>query len=449
MARYAYLPSLAVNFYYGIDANQLQATAGGVFGATKSTQQNTVIQSRQNLGYAGDLTPDIPLWNWGATRSKVRQAESNVHLPNFRPDLPSTNCRPACSRFIGRLRSHGTRSRRCRSRDLASENLHLTMLRYQAGLKLGDPGQIHIPGLKKNVPGKIAVISPALDPNSTTVEVRVEALNPDNDLQPGTSVQVALVAKVVPDALVVPLASILTEANGAKSVMVVGAGSHAHRQTVTTGIEHNGSVQIVSGVRPGEEIIASGAYGNPDNTLVRSSSASSAAGTGPAMIRQPEAEPNQSTMPEEGSSEQTFWLVRYSKALIGLVLALVVYGIYVALQIPTSVFPTTNFTRVIIALDNGVTPINQMLVSVTRPVEIAVSSVRGLQSVRSITSRGTAEIDLFFDCNANMFETLQRVDSALATIQGSLPPTVKVDAHRLTFSSFPILGLVSRRTPCR
>ena len=138
--------------------------------------------------------------------------------------------------------------------------------------------------------------------------------------------------------------------------------------------------------------------------------------------------------------EQTFWLVRYSKALIGLVVALVALGIYLAFQIPTGVFPTTNFPRIIIALDNGVMPIDQMLVSVTRPVEIAVSSVRGLKDVRSITSRGTAEIDLFFGWNSDMFQTLQRVDSALATVQGSLPQTVKVNASRLTFSSFPVLG---------
>jgi len=143
---------------------------------------------------------------------------------------------------------------------------------------------------------------------------------------------------------------------------------------------------------------------------------------------------------QEAKQEEGFWLIRYSKALIGLVVALVALGIYFAFQIPTGVFPTTNFPRVIIALDNGVTPINQMLVSVTRPVETAVSSVQGLQSVRSITSRGTAEIDLFFDWKVDMFQTLQRVDSALATVQGTLPPKVKITAHRLTFSSFPIMG---------
>ncbi len=136
----------------------------------------------------------------------------------------------------------------------------------------------------------------------------------------------------------------------------------------------------------------------------------------------------------------SFWLTDHSKPLIALVLALVGCGIYVAFQLPTAVFPTTDFPRVIIGIDNGVMPIDQMLVSITRPVEIAVSSVQGLQDVRSITSRGTAEIDLFFNWQVDMFQTLQRVDSAIAAVQGSLPATVKISSHRLTFSSFPILG---------
>jgi CzcA family heavy metal efflux pump len=137
---------------------------------------------------------------------------------------------------------------------------------------------------------------------------------------------------------------------------------------------------------------------------------------------------------------RSFWLFGYSKALIALVISVSAFGVYVALQLPTAVFPTTDFPRVIIAIDNGVMPIEQMLVSITRPVENAVSSVEGLQDVRSVTSRGTAEIDLFFNWQVDMFQTLQRVDSAIAAVQGSLPPTVKMSSHRLTFSSFPILG---------
>ena len=94
----------------------------------------------------------------------------------------------------------------------------------------------------------------------------------------------------------------------------------------------------------------------------------------------------------------------YSVAMLGPTLAAL--GVYLAFTIPVSVFPTTNFPRVLIAVDNGVMPIDQMMVTITRPLEEAVNSVPGLTEVRSITSRGEAEIDLFFDWNVDMFQTL-------------------------------------------
>ena len=93
-----------------------------------------------------------------------------------------------------------------------------------------------------------------------------------------------------------------------------------------------------------------------------------------------------------------------------------------------------------IGIDNGVMPIDQMMVTITRPVEQAVNSVQGLETVRSITSRGSAEVDLFFNWHVDMFQTLQFVDSALSKVQTELPPTAKIESHRLTFASFPILG---------
>src|SRR5579884_2982658 len=142
-------------------------------------------------------------------------------------------------------------------------------------LKLGDPATIHVPGSPNGVPAKITVLSPALDPNSTTVQIWVEASNPQHNLSPGTSVEVSLIAKVVPDALVVPTAAVLTASSGTTSVMVVKSDSRAYRQSVTTGIEENGKVQIVSGLNAGEEIVAKGAYGLPDGTKIRSEPVSS------------------------------------------------------------------------------------------------------------------------------------------------------------------------------
>src|SRR5437016_7312316 len=135
--------------------------------------------------------------------------------------------------------------------------------------------------------------------------------------------------------------------------------------------------------------------------------------------------------------------------MIFLILTLALLGGYLAFTIPISVFPTTNFPRSLIAVDNGVMPIDQMMVTITRPVEEAVNSVPGLQQVRSITSRGSAEIDLFFDWNVDMFQTLQYVNAAISRVQPEIPPTATVVANRMTFASFPIIGysLTSQTVP--
>ena len=139
-------------------------------------------------------------------------------------------------------------------------------------------------------------------------------------------------------------------------------------------------------------------------------------------------------------SASSYWFSRFSKPIIFVIVTAAVAGIFMATRIPVSVFPTTNFPRVLIAVDNGVMPIDQMMVTITRPLEEAVNSVPGLEEVRSITSRGSAEIDLFFNWDVDMFQTLQYVNAALARVQNELPPTATVVAHRMTFASFPIIG---------
>src|SRR6516164_8144065 len=141
-----------------------------------------------------------------------------------------------------------------------------------------------------------------------------------------------------------------------------------------------------------------------------------------------------------GPVDDRYWYTRYSRALIFLTLILAVAGLYLALTIPVSVFPTTDFPRVVIGVDNGVMPTDQMMVTITRPIEEAVNSVPGLKQVRSITSRGSAEIDLFFDWHVDMVTTLQLVDAALSQARAALPATAVVTSHRLTFASFPIIG---------
>ncbi|HUO28407.1 MAG TPA: efflux RND transporter permease subunit, partial [Bryobacteraceae bacterium] len=134
------------------------------------------------------------------------------------------------------------------------------------------------------------------------------------------------------------------------------------------------------------------------------------------------------------------WTARHAKPVIFLIVTFVAVGIYLATTIPVEVFPRTDFPRVVIGVDNGVAPIDQMLVTVTRPIEEAVNSVQGVELVQSITSRGEVEVDVFFSWNVEMYRTLELVNAALNRVQSSLPPTAKITANRLTFAAFPIMG---------
>ena len=148
-------------------------------------------------------------------------------------------------------------------------------------------------------------------------------------------------------------------------------------------------------------------------------------------------------------TQNSYWFARFSKPLIFLILTVAAIGVYLAFNIPVAVLPETNFPRILIAADNGVMPIDQMMVTITRPIEEAVNSVPGLEEVRSITSRGEAEIDLFFNWNVDMFQTLQYVNAAISRVQPELPPTTTVVPNRMTFASFPIIGysLTSDKVP--
>lgn len=135
-----------------------------------------------------------------------------------------------------------------------------------------------------------------------------------------------------------------------------------------------------------------------------------------------------------------FWLALSTQIIFFFVVVLTLAGSWAAMRVPISVFPETNFPRVVIGVDNGVMPVEQMEVTITKQIESAVNSVPGLVTVRSNTSRGSAEVSLFFDWSVDMSHTLQLVNAALNTVQQNLPPTVKITTNRLTFATFPILG---------
>lgn len=149
-----------------------------------------------------------------------------------------------------------------------------------AQLHVGDSASM-LPGEGQDeTPAKVTIVSPALDPNSTTVQVWVEAANPGGKLKPGSTVGLKMVARTVKDALVVPAEAILTAEGGATSVMVVGRDQLAHQTAVKTGIREGGEVQILSGPKSGEQVVTAGAYGLPDGTKVAISKSAEPPGGG-------------------------------------------------------------------------------------------------------------------------------------------------------------------------
>ena len=138
-----------------------------------------------------------------------------------------------------------------------------------ATLKPGDAGTMTVPGFDKPIDGKVTVVSPALDPNSTTIEIWFEAKNPEHDLKPGTSVQLALTAETVNGALVIPLNSVLTAPDGATTVMLAGSDGRAHQKAVKLGIRSGEDVQVLEGLSASDKVVANGAYGLPDKTKIK------------------------------------------------------------------------------------------------------------------------------------------------------------------------------------
>jgi CzcA family heavy metal efflux pump len=128
-----------------------------------------------------------------------------------------------------------------------------------------------------------------------------------------------------------------------------------------------------------------------------------------------------------------------SRGVIVFVLLLCIAGLFAAWQLPTAIFPNTDFPRIVITVENGEVPADQMLVSVTQPVEEAMNGIPGIERIKSTTARGSAEVNLFFDWKTDILQTQQFVQARLSQL--TLPTTATVThVDRLTFAVFPVSG---------
>jgi multidrug efflux pump subunit AcrA (membrane-fusion protein) len=146
--------------------------------------------------------------------------------------------------------------------------IHLSQPQAQL-LKIGDPASVAVPGLPDPVSGKITLVSPALDPGSTTVEIWVRLENSKGTLRPGTAVQVSIAGHTAPKAIVVPSESIVVASSGKSTVMVIGSDGVAHQTAVETGIADAGLTQILTGLSAGQKVVTTGAASLDDGTHVK------------------------------------------------------------------------------------------------------------------------------------------------------------------------------------
>lgn len=135
------------------------------------------------------------------------------------------------------------------------------------------------------------------------------------------------------------------------------------------------------------------------------------------------------------------FFARHSLAISFVSIALCAAGAYAAVRMPSAVFPQTDFPRVVILVDNGVMPADEMMATITRPIEEATKDIPGALTVRSATGRGSAEVNVFFDWHVDMVQSELYVLGRLAEIRSTLPATATTTVWRLTFSAFPILGI--------
>lgn len=136
-------------------------------------------------------------------------------------------------------------------------------------MKVGDEAAVQVPGIQDPAKAKVSLISPALDPGSTTVEVWLKIDNKAGKLKVGTPVKALITGRTVENALKIPQSAVLTAQDGSKSVMVIGPDNAAHKKAVKLGISDGEDVQVVSGVTASDMVITSGSYGLDEGTKVK------------------------------------------------------------------------------------------------------------------------------------------------------------------------------------
>ncbi len=225
---------------------------------------NTHLQSMQKVSREAEL--QTAQGQLTSAEGKMKGAQAQVSYSEIRSPINGVvTDRPL---FAGETAAAGAPLITVMDTSVLIAKAHLAQSVAQQ-MKVGDTAQLQVPGIADPVDAKVSLISPALDPGSTTVEVWVKADNKKGELKVGTPVKIVITGRSVEKAWKIPQTAVLTAQDGSKSVMVVGDDGAAHKKPVTLGITDGEDVQVLSGVAPGDMVITGGAYGLDDGTKVK------------------------------------------------------------------------------------------------------------------------------------------------------------------------------------
>ena len=320
--------------------------------------------------------------------------------------------------------------------DVSKVVARVNMAQDQArNVKVGNEATITPADGGELVTGTVTIVSPASDPNSTTVQVWVQADNPGERLHAGQAVHVSIVAATLDGATLIPTPAVLPNAEGETIVLIVDDKNVAHEKVVQIGVREPEMVQIVAGV----EVGAARRHAGRARARGQDEGARDEAGREGGRREGRSRRRGQELMSAEPNGEH--WTARHGKPIIFVILTLVAVGVYLATTIPVAVFPGSRF------------PARRRRRRQRRGADRSDAGDRhppdrrgGEQRARasSACSRSPAAAPRRSICSSrgtvDMFQTLQRVNAALARVQPELPATAKVTANRLTFAAFPIIG---------
>jgi CzcA family heavy metal efflux pump len=154
-------------------------------------------------------------------------------------------------------------------------------------------------------------------------------------------------------------------------------------------------------------------------------------------------------MSSTNPSRVGLFATRHALSLTFIAAVLCLAGVFCALHTPSSVFPETQFPRIVVMVNNGIMQANEMMATITRPIEESMKSIPGVKSVVSSTSRGSAIVNVVFDWGTNMQRAEVYVMGRLSEIRSDLPPAATTEVSRVAFTlSYPIIG-ISLTSPTR